>query len=82
MAFKELGSQSASVNDNSRKLTLTLESDNIFSTLVFWTLKGKNFYCLEPWSATRNAINTGENLTILQPGATCAASVKISAKFF
>jgi galactose mutarotase-like enzyme len=82
VAFKQLGSQSASVSDNSRKLKLTLESDNIFSTLVFWTLKGKDFYCLEPWSAPRNAINTGEHLTILQPGATCAASVRILAKFF
>ncbi|MFB2773327.1 aldose epimerase [Pelatocladus sp. BLCC-F211] len=82
VAFKQLGSQCASVSDNSRKLKLTLESDNIFSTLVFWTLKGKDFYCLEPWSAPRNAINTGEHLTILQPGATCAASVRILAKFF
>jgi galactose mutarotase-like enzyme len=82
VAFKQLGSQSASVSDNSRKLKLTLESDKIFSTLVFWTLKGKDFYCLEPWSAPRNAINTGEHLTILQPGATCAASVRILAKFF
>ncbi|KOP26416.1 aldose epimerase [Hapalosiphon sp. MRB220] len=82
VAFKQPSSQVASVSDNSRKLKLTLEYDNIFSTLVFWTLKGKDFYCLEPWSAPRNAINTGENLTILQPGATCAASVRISAKFF
>ncbi|TBR61805.1 aldose epimerase [Westiellopsis prolifica IICB1] len=82
VAFKQLSSQSASVSDNSRKLKLTLESDKIFSTLVFWTLKGKDFYCLEPWSAPRNAINTGEHLTILQPGATCAASVRILAKFF
>ncbi len=82
VAFKQLGSQSPSVSDHSRKLKLTLEYDNIFSTLVFWTLKGKNFYCLEPWSAPRNAINTGEHLTVLQPGATCAASVRILAKIF
>ncbi|RAM50951.1 MAG: aldose epimerase [Hapalosiphonaceae cyanobacterium JJU2] len=82
VAFKQLSSQCASVSDNSRRLKLTLESDKIFSTLVFWTLKGKDFYCLEPWSAPRNAINTGEHLTILQPGATCAASVRILAKFF
>ncbi|PMB08522.1 aldose epimerase [Fischerella thermalis CCMEE 5273] len=82
VAFKQPASQSASVIDNSRKLQLTLEYDNIFSTLVFWTLKGKDFYCLEPWSAPRNAINTGEHLTVLQPGATCTANVRILAKFF
>ncbi|MFM7450793.1 MAG: aldose epimerase, partial [Leptolyngbyaceae cyanobacterium] len=47
--------------------TLTYSPE--FSTLVFWTLKGKDFYCLEPWTAPRNALNTGENLLHLAPGA-------------
>jgi galactose mutarotase-like enzyme len=82
VAFKPLSGQFATVSDRSRKLKLTLEYDRVFSTLVFWTLKGKDFYCLEPWSASRNAINTGEDLTVLEPGATCSATVKISANFF
>ncbi|MCX7594486.1 MAG: aldose epimerase [Fischerella sp.] len=82
VAFKPLSSQFATVSDRDRKIKLKLEYSDIFSTLVFWTLKSKNFYCLEPWSAPRNAINTGENLTVLEPGATCLATVKISANFF
>ncbi|MBF2067363.1 MAG: aldose epimerase [Calothrix sp. C42_A2020_038] len=82
VAFKQLSSQSASITDNSRNLKLTLDYDNVFSTLVFWTLKGKDFYCIEPWSAGRNAINTGENLTILQPGASYSTFFKLTANFF
>lgn len=82
VAFKQLTSQSASVTDHSRKLKLTLDYDDAFPILVFWTLKGKDFYCLEPWSAARNSINTGEHLTILEPGASCSATVKLTANFF
>jgi galactose mutarotase-like enzyme len=82
VAFKQLTSQSATVTDHSRKLKLILDYDNAFPILVFWTLKGKDFYCLEPWSGPRNAINTGEHLTILEPGASYSASVKLTANFF
>ncbi|MBW4564665.1 MAG: aldose epimerase [Mojavia pulchra JT2-VF2] len=82
VAFKQLTSQSASVVDNSRKLKLTLDYGKEYPILVFWTLKGKEFYCLEPWSAPRNALNTGEHLTVLEPGANYLASVRLTANFF
>ncbi|WP_414753666.1 aldose epimerase [Anabaena sp. CCY 9910] len=81
-AFGHITSQSASVIDRNRHFKLTLEADDIFSMLVFWTLKGKEFYCLEPWSAPRNSLNTGEKLTVLEPGASYKASVRLSASFF
>ncbi|BAZ31041.1 aldose 1-epimerase [Cylindrospermum sp. NIES-4074] len=81
-AFGGLTSKSASVTDNSRKLKLTLDYDDIYTWLVFWTVKGKEFYCLEPWTATRNALNTGDNLTVLAPGASCTASFRLTANFF
>ncbi len=82
VAFKQLNRTSAVVVDNSRRLELTLDYDEVFSTLVFWTVKGKDFYCLEPWSAGRNALNTGENLTVLQPGSDLQANVRLVANFF
>jgi galactose mutarotase-like enzyme len=82
VAFKQLKRKSATVTDNSRKLKLTLDYDDFFSTLVFWTVKGKDFYCLEPWSAPRNAINTGEKLTILEPGASHSAIIRLTVNFF
>lgn len=77
VAFRELAQQAAEVVDPNRKLHLRLEYDAMFSTLVFWTVKGKDYYCLEPWSAPRNAINTGESLTWLQPGESREAIVRL-----
>ena len=82
VAFKEITSQSAAVTDRDRQLKLTLDSDHIFSTLVFWTVKGKDYYCLEPWTAPRNAINTGEKLTILESETTCSTNIRLTANFF
>jgi galactose mutarotase-like enzyme len=82
VAFKQLNDKSATVVDNSRRLRWTMEYDDIYSSLVFWTVKGKDFYCLEPWSASRNAMNTGEHLTLLEPKASCSANVRLTANFF
>ena len=82
VAFTKLSAKSTSVTDKSRNLKITLEYDDNFSTLVFWTVKGKDFYCLEPWSGPRNAINTGEHLTVLDPGASHSAMIRLTANFF
>ncbi|MDB9303377.1 aldose epimerase [Nodularia spumigena] len=81
IAFKDLTSQSATVIDRSRQLKLSLDYEPIYSHLVFWTVKGKDFYCLEPWTAPRNALNTGENLTVVAPKASCTASVRLTANY-
>ena len=80
--FGNLLSRSTSVIDNSRNLKIDIDYDDFFTYLVFWTVKGKDFYCLEPWSATRNALNTKEYLTVLEPNESCSAVVKITANFF
>lgn len=82
VAFRQLSNQSASCTDRERRLKLELTYSDIYSTLVFWTVKGKDFYCLEPWSAARNALNTGEHLTRLAPGASLEALVRLTATFF
>ena len=80
VAFSNLSAQSAIVTDLARQLRLTLAYDSHYSTLVFWTVKGKDFYCLEPWSAPRNAFNTGEHLLIAEPGKTVETVVSITAE--
>ncbi len=77
LAFRDLTSQTAQVRDRSNSHTLTLSSDTPYSTLVFWTLHDKPFYCLEPWTAGRNALNTGENLLYLEPGASWETWVRL-----
>ena len=79
-AFINLTGSSATVTDRGRNLKLTLEYDDHYSTLVFWTVKGKDFYCLEPWSAPRNALNTREHLLQASPGATVETVVKMTVE--
>lgn len=81
VAFLDVSRQSATVVDRQQSLRLTLEYSNTFSTLVFWTIKGKDYYCLEPWTAPRNALNTGEHLLYLDPGATLETVFSMSAEF-
>ncbi|MGA7935883.1 MAG: aldose epimerase [Kovacikia sp.] len=80
-AFTGVTSQSATVRDKSQSLRLTLDYSHSFATLVFWTLKGKDFYCLEPWTAPRNALNTGDGLLYLDPGASFETVFNLTADF-
>lgn len=82
VAFRKLSGDSATVSDMSRQLQLNMEWNNAYyGTLVFWTLKDKDFYCLEPWSAPRNALNTGEDLVMLPPGETLQTWVSMNVTF-
>ncbi|MEB3282188.1 MAG: aldose epimerase [Lyngbya sp.] len=78
VAFFNLSKPSAVVTDPSRNFKLTFNWDERYSTLVFWTVKGKDFYCLEPWSSPRNALNTGESLMKAEPGETVETFVTLS----
>ncbi|HAZ49255.1 MAG TPA: aldose epimerase, partial [Cyanobacteria bacterium UBA11371] len=81
VAFQKLTSNSASVTDTTRRMQLTLDYDDAYSAVVFWTVKGKRYYCVEPWTATRNALNTGENLIYLDPGASLETLVRLTVNF-
>ncbi len=45
---------------------------------VVWTLEGRDFVCLEPWTAPGNAMNTGEGLIRIAPGAERHSHVEIA----
>ena len=81
VAFGQLNEKSTSATDTGRQVKITLSYSDLYATVVFWTVKGKDYYCLEPWSAPRNALNTGEHLTELAPGASCEAFVRLTATF-
>jgi galactose mutarotase-like enzyme len=49
-----------------------------FTHWVVWTLAGKDFVCLEPWTAPGNALNTGERLFTLRPGEQRECSLEIA----
>lgn len=39
-----------------------------FQRMVVWTLQGKDFVCVEPWTASAGALATGEGLIHVAPG--------------
>jgi len=45
---------------------------------VIWTVRGRDFVCLEPWTSPGNALNTGEGLLVQEPGATRTTWIEIS----
>jgi len=77
VAFAPLSGNSTSFTDNQRNLQVKMNYSSIYSTVVFWTVQGKDYICLEPWSAPRNSLNTGENLTTLEPGTSKEAVVEM-----
>ena len=44
---------------------------------VVWTLRGRDFVCLEPWSCPGDALNTGDRLITLGPGEARSLSLRI-----
>jgi galactose mutarotase-like enzyme len=80
--FKAIKRHSASFTDPERGLTLSLKYSDQYSTVVFWTLQGKDYICLEPWTAPRNALNTGEKLIKLEPEQSLDTIVELTAELF
>jgi galactose mutarotase-like enzyme len=81
LAFGDLKGHSTSITDKQRRLKIQLNYSDLYSTLVFWTIKGKEYVCLEPWSAPRNSLNTGEQLTYLEPKTSCNALVEMVVSY-
>lgn len=81
VAFERLMGLAATAYDDSRRLRIMVSFNALYSTVVFWTVKGKDFFCLEPWTAPRNSMNTGDRLIYLEPGASCQMLVRLIATF-
>jgi galactose mutarotase-like enzyme len=58
---------------------VTLSWSPEFRTLVVWTLQGRDFVCVEPWTAPAGALATGEGLLTVAPGERLSLSFSISA---
>ncbi len=50
-----------------------------FKTLVVWTLRGRDFVCVEPWTAPGGALRSGEGLVHVAPGETFSSDFEIRA---
>ncbi|MEO8699798.1 MAG: galactose mutarotase [Kofleriaceae bacterium] len=58
--------------------TVTLRGSEAYTHWVVWTLAGRDFVCLEPWTCPGNALNTGDRLLTLAPGEKRVHSLEIS----
>jgi len=50
--------------------TITVRGSEELTHWVIWTLQGKDFVCVEPWTCPGNALNTGDRLLTLPPKET------------
>ena len=79
--FKSIKRHSVSFTDFQRGLTLNINYSDHYAAIVFWTLQDQDYICLEPWSSSRNALNTGERLLLLDPQETINTVVEFTANF-
>ncbi len=79
LAFTQIQQRKTAFTDSSRNLRLDITFSDLYQTLVFWTVQGKDYICLEPWSAPRNALNTGEQLAWVEPFSSKEAWVELTA---
>jgi galactose mutarotase-like enzyme len=56
-----------------------LRGSREFTHWVVWTLAGKGFVCVEPWTCPGDALNSGDRLLVVEPGATREAWIEIEA---
>lgn len=57
-----------------------LRTEGSFKTLVVWTLVGKDFVCLEPWTAPADALNTGDGVITVAPHGALGTHFSITAE--
>ncbi|MDP4106545.1 MAG: aldose epimerase [Bacillota bacterium] len=66
--YRELSAQNCQITDPLLKRKIQVHFDPIYKYIVVWTLKGKDFLCVEPWMASTDALNSKEDLVYIQPG--------------
>lgn len=58
---------------------LAIHASSDLTRWVVWTLGGRDFVCVEPWTAPGDALNTGESLLAIAPGE--ARSLWVSMEY-
>jgi galactose mutarotase-like enzyme len=59
--------------------SVAIEASPEFSHWVVWTVAGKDFVCVEPWTAPGNALNSGDRLLWLASGEARELWIRITA---
>lgn len=56
---------------------IQVEFDNHYGIMMLWSLREKNFLCIEPWNDMPNALNTGAK-NLLNPGEELRSTMSIT----
>jgi galactose mutarotase-like enzyme len=59
--------------------TVLVRGSKEYTHWVVWTLAGRDFVCLEPWTCPGDALNSGDRLMLLDPGQSRELWLEISA---
>lgn len=78
--YYSLDKNSCYIKDKLKKTEIEINFDSIYKYVVVWSLKGKDFVCVEPWMANVDAMNTGKDIITLPAGQSIAAKVSIKLK--
>ena len=73
------GSSSSALVWRGGKRGVRLRASEEYERWVVWTLAGRDFVCLEPWTSPGNALNSGTGLLELEPGEARELWVEIEA---
>ncbi len=74
------GSAQSALHRPDLGLTIHVKCSPEFTHWVVWTLQGRDFVCLEPWTCPGDALNNGDRLFRLEPGATRTIWTEITAQ--
>lgn len=61
------------------KLLATVRGSEDFGVWVLWAKRGKDYVCVEPWTAPANALNTGERVLHIPKDASRKLWIEIEA---
>jgi galactose mutarotase-like enzyme len=72
------GSSSGSLTWDNGRAGIQVRAHSDYSHWVLWTLPGRDFVCVEPWTCPGDALNSGDRLLWLEPGEARELWVEIS----
>lgn len=59
---------------------IKLSYSDVFGVVVLWSVEGKPFVCVEPWTALNEALNRKEGLILVPPGDSLDADFTIETE--
>jgi Galactose mutarotase and related enzymes len=80
VGFYNLSDTKCTITDRSRNIKITLSYDDVYKYIVAWSIKGKDFVCVEPWMAFTDALNNSRGIEVIPPGQSLHTQIRISAE--